>query len=292
MPMFFALAGLFAGKWVAGSWRDVLSQKVILFVWVLVLWSFVDMAVQIAGLVAAGHPINVRAVVRDLALCLLNPLFELWFIWALAIFFVIAKLTRRANPVVQLVLAGAISATALTIWLTATTMSGPIGILKYYFFFLLGLLMRSAVIGFANSPLWTRVAVLFAWAAVSTVLYTLDWRAVPGVYFMNCLLGVLGGVSLATFLAACAPLRGLGRNTLPIYLAHTPVAVLASIVLLVVPGFVAFLAPVSAMVPPVIALIAVGTSLALHRVALRCRLRYLYQAPSRLVSFAGSQRLP
>ncbi len=41
MPLFFAVAGLFAGKWVRGPWRALLASKVALFAWLLLLWPFV-----------------------------------------------------------------------------------------------------------------------------------------------------------------------------------------------------------------------------------------------------------
>lgn len=289
MPMFFVLSGLFAAKWVAGAWRDVFTLKVLLFAWVLALWSAIGMVVQVSGLLAAGHPINYRAAVRDVLLCFVNPPFELWFIWALALFFVLAKLTRRVPPVAQLVVSALVSAAALTVWLTTTTTMGPIGSAKYYFFFLAGIYAKRIVVGFAASPLWVRGGVFAFWAVLSAVLYLWEIRAFPGAYFVNCVVGVFAGVALATWLSSARRLRALGQRTLPVYLAHTPVAILLSIVLLLTPGLVTLLTPVSWMVPPLVAAIAIAVSLLVNRAASRSWLKYLYEAPGFVVRL-GSRR--
>ncbi len=42
------------------------------------------------------------------------------------------------------------------------------------------------------------------------------------MYFVNCVVGVIGGLALSRFLSGLTVLGRLGRQTLPIYLAHTP----------------------------------------------------------------------
>lgn len=283
MPMFFVLAGLFAAKWLAAKWRDLFRAKVLLFGWVLVVWTVIGMVVQISGRLSAGQEINYRAAVRNVLLCLVNPPFELWFIWALAIFFLAAKLTRAVPPTAQLAVAGAVSAVALTVWLTTTTTMGPIGSAKYYFFFLAGIYARRIILGFASSALWVRLGVFAVWALVSVTLFAWGARGLPGAYFINCVIGVFAGVALATWLSRCGPLRSLGQHTLPVYLAHTPVAILISIVILLVPGLVTVLTPVSSLVPPVVAVIAIALALLLNRATAGSWLRFLYRPPGFVV---------
>lgn len=64
MPLFFAVAGLFAREWVRGPWRALLASKVALFVWLLLLWPFVRALYwlcELPGASRAGRPEAARA---------------------------------------------------------------------------------------------------------------------------------------------------------------------------------------------------------------------------------------
>lgn len=278
MPLFFALSGLFAAKWLTASWRDLLGSKVLLFVWVLMVWSLIGMIVQLAGLSIAGNAVNVLAGARGVVLALFNPPFELWFIWALGLFFVLARATRLVPPVLQLVAAGALSAFGLTVWLQLTT--GLTGSAKFYFFFLCGLYLRSWILAFASARAAVLLSVVVVWAAVSTALFVFDLRGFPGAYFLNGVLGVLAGVAVSRALSRIRLLERLGRQTLPIYLAHTPIIIAIASALVLLPVVVAALQAVSWLVPPLVAGLAIAGALALHAACRRGVLRFLYEPPS------------
>lgn len=277
MPLFFALSGLFAAKWLTASWRSLIRVKVLLFLWVLIAWSVIGMIIQQAGLNAAGQQTNVLAAVRDVLLAPVKPPFELWFVWALALFFVVAKASRQVPVAVQLALSGVLSVVGLTVWLTTTT--GLTGSAKFYFFFLLGLYLRSLILSAGEIRTWLRCAIVAGWLAVSLVLFISGLRAAPGLYFVNCVTGVFAGVALSGLLAAVPILRRLGRQTLPIYLAHTPIVILISIFFLVFPSLVALTSPVSWAIPPITTAVAIAAALGLHRMASSSALRYLYEPP-------------
>lgn len=277
MPLFFTLSGLFAAKWLTASWRDLVRTKVLLFAWVLLVWSVIGMVVQLAGLHIAGQPVNVVAGARGVLLALVNPPFELWFIWALALFFVLAKVTRGIRPVIQLLVAGALSAFGLTVWLTLTT--GLTGSAKFYFFFLCGLYLRSSILAVASARASVLAVVVLAWAAVSTTLFVFDLRDFPGAYFVNGILGVVAGVAVSRALVWFRLLARLGGQTLPIYLAHTPIIIATASLLLLLPSVVSALGAVSWVVPPLVAALAVAGALGLHAACRRGILRFLYEPP-------------
>ncbi len=278
MPMFFVLAGLFAGKWLMQPWRSLLRSKVLLFLWVLAVWSVVDMVVQLAGMATAGQQVSLTTAAKDLLLSPVKPLFELWFVWALALFFIVAKLTRRLPIWVQMGVSGVLACVGLTIWLTTTT--GLTGSAKFYFFFLAGIYFRQAFIAFAQSRLWIHLAVLAGWASMSLTLFVLDLRGLPGVYFLNCIAGVFGGIALAQLLVKLPVLQRLGRNTLPIYLAHTPLAITITIVIMLVPSVHAAVPSVTLLLPPLVAAVAIAAALGLHRLLRKGPLKFLYEPPA------------
>src|SRR3954454_25108252 len=50
MPLFFTLAGLFAGKWVRGAWGPLWRVKVRLYLWVFLLWGAIGSLTFYIGL--------------------------------------------------------------------------------------------------------------------------------------------------------------------------------------------------------------------------------------------------
>jgi uncharacterized membrane protein YcfT len=60
MPLFFAISGLFAGKWLVASWADLWTTKLRLFIWVFLLWEVIGTVFFIVGLRLQGHGLGVR----------------------------------------------------------------------------------------------------------------------------------------------------------------------------------------------------------------------------------------
>lgn len=277
MPLFFMLAGLFAAKWLTASWSSLWRSKLSLFVWVFLVWEVIGSAVFLLGLTMKGQPIAIPATIRDLLLSPIAPRFELWFIWALAIFFVVAKLIRRIDPRVQLVLAGLCSAAALSGWETANI--GWSGSIKYFFFFLAGLYLKDAVFRLSRAHVGpVLVAAMVAWVAVSALVAIFGLRWVPGLYFVNCVLGVVTGVTVSRWLARIPRLVSIGSNTLPVYLTHTPLIIVLSYLLALL-AQVTPIAVIAPALPPVLAAVAIAGSLLISGAAVRGPFRVLYQAP-------------
>lgn len=293
MPLFFALSGLFAGKWLRASWSQLWNVKLRLFLWVFLVWEVIGFVVTYGCLMIQGRHFGMLHEFRGLLLVPFAPRFELWFIWALAIFFVVARAARRVPPLVQLGVTAVISAVALTVDFDSLSVRlniGWIGVGKYLFFFLLGIYGRELILRFSQVRPAVLVATFLVWAAVAVPLALADWQHVPGAYFLNCLLGVAAGVAVSRALSRWARLRRIGANTLPIYLAHTP------LILVITTGIVlADLTPalehVAGIVPPIITIAAVALTLALHRACTGNMGRWLYEPPPELlrVNSAGGK---
>lgn len=276
MPLFFALSGLFAGKWLLVSWRSLWVGKVRLFAWVFVVWSAIGAVAFTGGTrVMLDQGSLVKGTLIPILVAPVYPRLELWFIWALALFFCLAKLTAGVDRRVQLAVAGVASAVALSGWDTASP--GWNGSVRYYFFFLAGLYCRQLVVRLGSTRRVGLLALGFlAWAIVSLVLWHWGLRDVLFLYFVNCLLGLVAGVGLSR-VVTWAVVRSIGSQTLPIYLAHTPIILVASCLISVsaiprAPG-------VAEVAPPLLMVVAVVSSLWLHRVSMRGALTWLYEPP-------------
>ncbi|MET0694737.1 MAG: acyltransferase family protein [Propionibacteriaceae bacterium] len=280
MPLFFALAGLFAGKWLRASWRDLVRAKVVLFAWVFFIWETIGSIAFVLGTATNGHRVSLWDTGISLLISPLVPKLELWFIWALTLFFVLAKLTRAVPVWVQLGITALVSATALTLWLNTTT--GATGSAKYYFFFLAGIYLRELILKFGSTPQVPVLVVAFvAWGAVSFSLSFLGLRGVFGLYFLNCVLGVIGGIAVSRVLTRLPVLHRIGTQTLPIYLAHTPIIIVISFLLSLTP--LPDLGGPDILATPLLGVTAVTLALLLYGV---CQhngvLRYLYAPPLHL----------
>lgn len=285
MPLFFTLSGLFASKWLTASWAALWNVKLRLLVWVFLLWEVIGTVVTYGALTLQGREFGLLHEARKLALSPLAPQLELWFLWVLALYFVVCKAIRRVDVRVQLGVAGVLSAVALSVdfelvpW---TVNIGWSGALKYILFFLAGIHLRSWILAYAQRPARVHVTVFAVWALVATGVDVLELRFVPVVYVLNCLLGVLAGVALSRGLAGVAVLRRLGANTLPIYLAHTPLVIMVT-TLVVLVGAAEELDVVHPVVPLALTAVAAASSLWLHRAASRGRGRWLYEPPADLL---------
>lgn len=279
MPLFFMLAGLFAQKWQTARWASLWRAKLSLFIWVFLVWSVIDSFSIMLGFRMQDIEGNYFAQLAQVVWSPLAPRFELWFIWALSLFFVFAKLTRLIPAWVQLTLAAVISAVALSGLELGNV--GWNGLLRYYFFFLLGIHGRAMILRFAeHHRLPTASIIIVVWAVLAIAGNLLGLMTLPGFYFVTAVLGVGAGIVFSVQLARFGRLRAIGARTLPIYLTHTSV-------ILVVCYLLHFLVPVlpaavlSAVAPPVIAAIAAAISFAAARwVPTVPVLRYLYEQPA------------
>ena len=110
--------------------------------------------------------------------------------------------------------------------------------------------------------------------------------SVPLVYFANCLLGLLAGISLSRALSSISWIKVLGRQTLPVYIAHTPIVLVLAFATWSVYGdpspgaWGGVLVPLRRPSPS-------SCRWRLHRAVSRSRVTWLYEPPR---GTAGSRR--
>lgn len=218
--------------------------------------------------------------VRELALVPLIPDPAMWFLYALALFSVAARLLRRVPGPALLAVTGAASAVVATGAITFPSHAWEL-IARYAFFFVLGWKGRRTVerIADATSPLRVlAVGALAAGAAGASVASGAS--GFPGVGFGLNVIAVGCGVLLAAELVrwrAGRMVAAVGRRTLPVYLANVPVLAVLT----------ACLAQVRVAPPAQYGIVAAATAatvtmtLVLRRLLSAMRCGWFYDLPGR-----------
>lgn len=302
MPLFFAAAGLFAGGWARRPWPHLLRGKILALAWVFVIWQPVVLAYQRAELEwlpnQSSIPFADQAV--DLLLAPVLPNGELWFLWALAIYFIVAKAISRWRPAVVVGASLAVSFGWTLLhpvmpsgWSTAMG-PGWTGLPRFACYFFVAMALAPHILRLFGGIGARRAALLILpWLAV-----TVGQRFVYEIHLLVPtaigLMAVVAGFALATLVARLpgvgSAVAGLGRQTLPIYVAHT--AVITAIVLAVVHG--GGLGPASAspgLTLLAVTALAIAISLGIHALAMRVGARWLYHPPRRW-SWTSAGRAP
>jgi uncharacterized membrane protein YcfT len=150
---------------------------------------------------------------------------NLWYLVALAIYFVVAKLSRDLPVAAVLVPAFLLSATASAGLLAAPGNRGQL--YQNLFFFLAGLRLKPWVERWARAANLRMLLVGGAgYLVVMLVLRGLGAKQWFGVWPVVCALAVMVGIAAAVQLERWTRvgdlLAHLGRNTLPIYVMHMP----------------------------------------------------------------------
>ncbi|TNC19253.1 hypothetical protein FHE66_04000 [Georgenia sp. 311] len=287
MPLFFFTAGLFAARALSLDLRHLLARRVLLLLWLYVLWSFTwTLAFRVLP--------NLDHVPTwgELGLILVWPhaSTSTWFIYSLALYFVVAWAIRRLPVWAQLTLAAVVSVAFEAGVLDTGNMTLD-KIATYFVFFLAAALLGPRVRDAARLVRPRHAVVAAAgYLAVSAAVSAADAMRVPGVRLGVSCLAVAFGVALAVVLSRSPAmwwLEFLGRRTLPIYVLHFYPVIVLSALLEPVAARIGWAAPV---LPLVLTAGAILFSLGVERVTRQ--VPGLYTLPSVRRRPATSARRP
>ncbi|CUI80514.1 acyltransferase family protein [Cognatishimia activa] len=226
MPLFFAVSGFLAASSINKSWRDLLSRKVWRFVYIYALWSIIFIVAflfirPINGEITAWEQVSVWLE------SFFRPEFPIWFIWALAFYFPIAKLATLKPKI----------ATAACIILgfvgASSYLKGELGFaytqeslfLYLPFFVIPALYGQLAIHWVSENPIKLAIIAaiisLFVYLMPSIPSYSID----HGIsYSLARIAGLCAGISISVFLCKTRFLSArfvyMGKNSLQIYLIH------------------------------------------------------------------------
>ena len=285
MPLLFLVAGLFAVPWVDGrrSWSALLRTKVLLLVWVYVLWLGLGFVVN------STLPGKDPPAPAELAWRLVLPGTG-WFIVALAVMFVVARAVRRLPTPLVLAVTAAISTVFLAEWVRPGSQAWE-GLGKYAVFFLAGVLLRAPVLRLAgHAPRWVPLAILPGWLGAYALLASAGLQEAPVVGFLLRLAGVAAGISVALLLQHHAGLRALGRGTLPVYMTHQLLIVPAVTALGAVAAFDT--GPLHLGAPLLLTAVLLPVTYGVGVLAPRVGLGWLFETPRWLLRLTGAPAPP
>ncbi|SCF10911.1 acyltransferase family protein [Micromonospora chokoriensis] len=281
MPLFFTISGVFAANAAQRPWRVVARSRIAGFLYLYALWLLIHTAVLAA---APGLPTDratsALGVLEQLTITPSN----LWYLYALAWYFTIAKATRRVPWALVLVPAGVLSAVAAAGLLDTPGNRG--GLYQNLVFFLAGLYLRPRIVRWAETAgrrrlLLTSGGYVLALAAMAAVGAQRWFGVWPAVSVVAVIFGITAAAQLSRWSALSKPLASLGRITLPIYVVHMPVlALLHRLVLVPVSELGASAQGLIVLGYPVLLTgLVIALSLAAHRGLLAVRAGWLFALP-------------
>ena len=280
MPLFFVLSGLVAAGAVRRPWpqarRRVLSPYYLYVVWLVLQGAFFS--------VERLLPMNRTQDLGELAGDLVWASTGLWFLYALAVYFALARVLSRFPRERVLLAAAAVSALS---GLVPTEAWNRTSVLFHFTFFALGALAPDLVRRAAAEAvgLLPRLAVVYL-----AIVALLPLAHLPRTVdlLVASVVGVPLGIGLCVRLAdgpAADGLAWIGRRTLPVYVIHAPLLALA----LHLPeplraspwgqGYLGWLE--AAAYPVVLTALAVAVALLLHAGLRRAGATALFELPRR-----------
>ncbi|MEV0461159.1 acyltransferase [Catellatospora methionotrophica] len=288
MPLFFTISGVFATTALTRTWRQTARSRIARFLYLYTAWLLIHTAI----LGAVPDFATARA---DSALALLEQLTitpsNLWYLYALAVYFVIAKALRHAPRAAVLAAAAALSVVTASGLLATPGDRG--GLYQNLVFFLAGVHLRPRIERWAETATRRRLVLTFTtYAAALAAMAAVGAQRWPGVWLAVAVIAVAFGITAAARLARRPaigdPLAALGRRTLPIYVIHMPMLALLHPVLrdpvsgLGVPGQI-----VAAVVyPAALSAVVIALCLLIHRALRRLGASWLFELPQLLGSRA------
>jgi uncharacterized membrane protein YcfT len=220
MPLFFFVSGLFAYRAIVAAdlgafLRDKIGNLVYLYaLWIGVLFLTTELVAHLWW-GAAIDPLRQLRIFWD-------PIFSIWFLYALAIAFLLARALRRVP--VWIVLAGAVALYLLSVasgeWRHLAFLDR---LARLFPFFWLGLVLRPLVAELVERhyAYWPAATAVFLALAYATYASPADHLG--ALTFTITLVGIAALLGLARQLAAFAwtwPLGVVGASTLAIYVTH------------------------------------------------------------------------
>jgi uncharacterized membrane protein YcfT len=235
MPDFFLISGLFLAARIDRPWRSYLDTKVVHFAYFYVLWLTIQFALKAPGMVQEA---GATQTLLDYLASFVVPFGTLWFIYLLAIYFVVAKLLEPVPKWLVLACAAALHVVAPE--------RGVFIVDEFtnrFVFFYSGYALAPLVLSFAErlkaTPQLPLAAAFVVWAALNAIGVQSGVALVHGPDLVFSYVGIGAVIAFSVLVMGHRIGRVLaycGRNSIAVYLAFTVFMGPARIVALKVTG--------------------------------------------------------
>jgi len=219
MPDFFLIAGLFLSKTIDGPLTNYIDKKVVHFLYFYVMWLVIQLFfVELDVLVA-----NPAEWASHVAWGLVDPYQTMWFVYMLAVFYIVTRLIRKVP--VAIVFAGA---ALLQTFYHAGFETGWSVIDRFmdrYLYFFVGYACAPVVFAFASAAgkraIFT-VPILIAWGFLNWEMVRYDLHDSPLTSLVMAFMGAGAVVATGALLSRTKigePIRYAGANSIVVYLS-------------------------------------------------------------------------
>ena len=220
MPDFFMISGLFLASRIDKPWRTYLDSKVLHFAYFYVLWMTIQTFMKSFGVLQSE---GVASFLKIYLEGFYEPYGTLWFIYLLAIFFVVTKLLRQVPAL--LIFAGA------ALLEMAPIETGFMVIDEFasrYIYFFTGFWLAKHILNYAAAVKLRQLAVILSglviWGFANYMLVHAGLSTLPGIGLVMGFVGAAAVVSAGVFLAKTKlanAIRYCGENSIVIYLSFS-----------------------------------------------------------------------
>ncbi len=218
MPDFFLISGLFLASRIDRPWREYFDSKVLHFAYFYVLWMTIQAVTKSYGVYQTG---GISSVLQDYALGFVEPFGTLWFIYILAVFFVVVKLARAVPPLLVFAIGAALEMAPIE---TGYMLIDEFAARFVYFF--AGYWLARHVFDFAAKVNALNVVAILSglviWGLGNTYMVDHGLAHLPGISLPLGFIGagaVISAGVLLSKLSLARPLRYVGENSIVIYLS-------------------------------------------------------------------------
>ena len=216
IPAFFLISGILAAPALKRSWRAIVEKRIAIQYYTFALWSFI----HVFTLYALYTPLDGAALAELIPRYGWNLIWansQVWFLWALVVFFLIA-LAFHKIPTIAVALAA-------VMFLAAEQVDDLIlmQVLRSLVFFLAGCYFPAFAKRLGDRLGLPMVGALLLAYMVSVGAILLVGEKTFGIWLPATLFGVALFFQISTWLTSTplvAPLSYVGRQTLPIYVMH------------------------------------------------------------------------
>lgn len=266
MPLFFFMSGILAARALTLPFPALFRKRMLLLLYLYVVWVTLQTSVLLLAPPIGPDPVNAEPL--DLVTLFLRPNSNLWFIYALPLFFALAWLIRHWPPALQVALTALVAAGFGSTLLHTGTPWDKMG--RYLVFFIAAIWLGPRVRRLVPIVRWWHAgAAVVLYAAATALAVGFDLLRLPFVLLATSVLAVAVGILLSVLLSrhrAFDWLSALGTRTLPIYLVHTfPMIAVAGVIVAGAPGGALDGIGFGTVLPVLLCAVAILVSLAAHR---------------------------